>query len=205
MITNIYVWKPYKDAKFKIWAVWLRAHRVSANTITLAGLILGLSAAGCLLAHQHLLGVVLIVLSIGADILDGTVARLENVETISGKILDSVCDRLVEAAWVGVLVFTGIIDIWALTLVLGSILLFICRLWAHRCKMSSSLVIITRFERMAAMLAVVIIPWRTAALLIYTVVTIGTFISSGQIITMILKLKSGNNTTQLPPAEAGGS
>jgi phosphatidylglycerophosphate synthase len=192
MLTNIYVLKPYKDAKLKSLAVWLKAHQVSANMITSVGLVFGLSGAVCLLGHQKWLGLGFLGLSVGADLLDGTVSRLGNTGTFSGKIFDSVSDRLVEIAWIGALVFTGIIDRWAFALALGSVSLLLCRLWVYRCGMDSTRVLVTRFERMVAMSAVIFLPWRLAALLIYLLVTIGTFFSSLQIIKMILKSKSYN-------------
>jgi phosphatidylglycerophosphate synthase len=189
-IANIYVLKPYKDAGLKALALWLKARRISANMITAVGLIFGLGAAVCILRHLNLYGVGLLGLSIGADVLDGTVARLENVEKVSGKVFDAVCDRLVEIAWIGALVLTGMIQLWALSLAFGSIMLLICRLWAYRRKMDTSFVIFTRFERMVALLSIVILPWRDPALVIYIVVTIGTFFSSFQIIRMIFKFRS---------------
>jgi phosphatidylglycerophosphate synthase len=190
MLTNIYVLKSYKDAKLRSLAVWLKAHRVSANMITLGGLVFGLNGAVYLLGHQKWLGLGFLGLSAGADLLDGTVSRLGNTETFSGKIFDSVSDRLVEIAWIGALVFTGIINPWAFTLAFGSASLFLCRLWAYRRGLDSSRVLVTRFERMIAMLAVMILPWRWVALLIYLLVTIGTFISSLQIMRMIMKTKN---------------
>ena len=100
MNVNIYVFKPFKDRQLKALAMWLVLHRIHANMITIAGLLLGGGAAFFLLNRQPGMGLFLLGLSIGADLLDGPVARLENGIKLSGKLLDSFCDRLVEFAWI---------------------------------------------------------------------------------------------------------
>ena len=64
---------------------------ITANTVTLAGLALGLGAAWCILAEQFGVAILLILASRLADGLDGAVARASGV-TDFGGYLDIVCD-----------------------------------------------------------------------------------------------------------------
>lgn len=70
---------------------------LSANQITLIGLVLGLAAAGAVLAEMFWLAIVLILGSRLADGLDGAVARATSV-TDFGGYLDIVCDYVFYAA-----------------------------------------------------------------------------------------------------------
>ena len=189
MIPNSYVLKPYKDAKLKTLANWLKEHRVNANLITAVGLCLGLGAAAGILTGQIWLGLGLLGLSVMADLLDGTLARLSPPGQFSGKLLDAGSDRAVELAWIGALIVTGRLNLWALTLGLGSVLLLFCRCLAYWRGVDSSVVICTRFGRMTALIAVVVLPWRAAASWLYYLVTAGTLISSLQILSAIFSVK----------------
>ena len=87
-------------------ARFLLALHVSPNVLTLAGLaITGLAAY--LIGDTHLLAGGLVLLGGSAmDMLDGAVARLGNKATRFGAFLDSIADRLGEAAALfGLLVF----------------------------------------------------------------------------------------------------
>lgn len=70
---------------------------LSANQVTLAGLVLALSAAGAVLAQMFWLAILLILASRLADGLDGAVARATRV-TDFGGYLDIVCDYIFYAA-----------------------------------------------------------------------------------------------------------
>lgn len=70
---------------------------LSANQITLIGLVLGLAAAGAVLAQLYWLAIALILASRLADGLDGAVARATSV-TDFGGYLDIVCDYVFYAA-----------------------------------------------------------------------------------------------------------
>ena len=64
----------------------------------------------------------------------------------------------------GALIYNKIIPWWGWFLPLGSVLLLCSRYWAFRHELETSFVVIARFERMAAILSVIIIPWRWLAL-----------------------------------------
>ncbi|WP_137112485.1 CDP-alcohol phosphatidyltransferase family protein [Rhodobacter sp. SY28-1] len=71
---------------------WLAARGASANTVTLAGLALGLAAAGLIAAGWSGVWVALVLLASRlADGLDGAVARARG-KTDFGGFLDIVCD-----------------------------------------------------------------------------------------------------------------
>lgn len=72
--------------------------RIHANTLTIVG-CLASCAVGVVLALGHLrLGGVLLIAASGFDALDGSVARRLNRPTRFGAFLDSVLDRISEAA-----------------------------------------------------------------------------------------------------------
>lgn len=70
---------------------------VSANAVTLIGLVLGLAAAGAIVAQLWALAIVLILASRLADGLDGAVARANGVSDFGGY-LDITCDYVFYAA-----------------------------------------------------------------------------------------------------------
>jgi len=78
-------------------------NRISANQLTIIGLIFGLSSAVSIYLSTNsqftleliILALILMALSFFFDVLDGILARLENPTTFGG-ILDIFCDRTVE-------------------------------------------------------------------------------------------------------------
>ena len=79
---------------------------ISANAITLAGLVLSGGTAYLLSQGWFLAGGLLLLLSSLTDTLDGAVARLTGTASASGAFLDSLVDRLSEAAvLLGLLVY----------------------------------------------------------------------------------------------------
>ena len=80
---------------------WLTARRVGPTAVTLAGVILCLAVPLAAPAGRAglLVGAVLVLLAGLADTLDGAVAVLSGRVTRLGSVLDSVADRVGEAAW----------------------------------------------------------------------------------------------------------
>jgi archaetidylinositol phosphate synthase len=66
--------------------------------LTFAAFLSGLASGFLLAAGHHVLPLILLWLSGLLDVLDGTVARLENRSSKTGAYLDLVLDRMVEAA-----------------------------------------------------------------------------------------------------------
>ena len=79
--------------------------RISPNVLTLLGLI---SAIGTALIPESSWAIVLVVLSLLFDGVDGSVAIFQRRESAWGAILDSVADRISEAAWAYALYQVGI-------------------------------------------------------------------------------------------------
>lgn len=86
------------DAPLNRGGLWLAARGASADAVTLAGLALGLSAAGLIWAGWSGVWVALVLLSSRvADGLDGAVARARGKSDFGGY-LDIVCDFIFYAA-----------------------------------------------------------------------------------------------------------
>ena len=77
-------------------ARWIASIGISANAITIMGLIIGIGAGICIaLGHLKLAGV-LILIGGSFDMFDGAVARASNKNSPFGALLDSVVDRYSE-------------------------------------------------------------------------------------------------------------
>ena len=85
----------------------LHAAGVSANAVTIAGLLLSLAAAGLVASGQP--AAALAVLSVGAlaDTLDGQIAKAAGGGTRLGAFLDSTFDRLADASLAAAAVIYG--------------------------------------------------------------------------------------------------
>lgn len=79
--------------------------RISPNVLTLLGLI---SAIGTAVIPHSYWAIALVVLSLLFDGVDGSVAIFQRRESSWGAILDSVADRISEAAWAYALYQVGI-------------------------------------------------------------------------------------------------
>ena len=79
--------------------------RISPNVLTLLGLI---SAIGTAIIPESNWAIALVVLSLLFDGVDGSVAIFQRRESAWGAILDSVADRISEAAWAYALYQVGI-------------------------------------------------------------------------------------------------
>jgi CDP-diacylglycerol---glycerol-3-phosphate 3-phosphatidyltransferase len=80
--------------------------RVTPNALTWCGLLLGIGTAALIGLGYFIAGGLMVLFSGAFDMLDGALARATNRTTVYGGVLDSVIDRLSEAAlMLGVLVF----------------------------------------------------------------------------------------------------
>ncbi len=190
MFRGIYSLKPYKDRQLSVLANWLHSKNISANTVTLSGLISGLLAALWLCVGWIGWGFVFILLSIFADMLDGTVARVSRTVSFQGRLFDSTSDRIVEIAWIGALIYIKFLPWWGLVLPLGSMALLFNRLWAYRRQIDTSFILIARFERMMAVLGIIILPRHWLTYLFFLLVALGTFIANLFIVKALLNQRS---------------
>ena len=87
-------------------ARFLRSAGFSANAVTILGFALSVAAAYLVGAGWLLAGGIVFLVGGGLDLLDGALARLTGTESPFGALLDSVFDRLGEAAlFVGLAVY----------------------------------------------------------------------------------------------------
>lgn len=77
----------------------LLAMRATASGVTVAGSIGAIAVSVFLIAHGHFLAAVLLMIPLaGADLLDGTMARLSGTSSRWGSFLDSTTDRITDGA-----------------------------------------------------------------------------------------------------------
>ncbi|MBD3350951.1 MAG: hypothetical protein GF364_05640 [Candidatus Lokiarchaeota archaeon] len=107
--------------------------KVSANQLTIIGLVLGLISALIIILSTYfgnnynlrIVSAVVLIISMIFDVMDGTLARMEG-KTKFGGILDIFCDRSVEVAIILALVYSNpFILMWSGLLSLASIVLCI--------------------------------------------------------------------------------
>ena len=166
---------------------------ISPNALTWLGFLLTVGAA-VLIATGHLLAAGLVVLFAGFfDILDGALARQTNRTTRFGGILDSVVDRLSEAALLlGILIlfllveeqsvlFTLLAKKWSILLVgvalLVSPLVSYIRARAEAMSLECQVGLFTRFERVVVLVLGLLLNQVVIAL---SIIVVFSFVTVGQ-------------------------
>lgn len=91
---------------------------LSADAVTWASLVLGVSAGVAFGAGHFGLGAVLAVLSGAGDTIDGLLAKQLGTSSNAGEVLDSAADRYVDFAWMAGLSFYFRSEPWLLLLAL---------------------------------------------------------------------------------------
>lgn len=99
---------------------------LSANAVSILGLLLGMMAALCYARWQHPLaavaGLALSVAWLVADGLDGMIARATNTASALGRMLDGLCDHGVFCLiYVAMALSIGTVEGWALALSAGAL------------------------------------------------------------------------------------
>jgi len=99
----------------------LRRAGLSANAVTLVSLPFALSAAVALATEHYGVAAILAIACFACDALDGIIARETGTASDAGEVLDSVCDRICEAALLGGLAvaWRSSVPLLALVLVAG--------------------------------------------------------------------------------------
>ena len=154
---------------------------LQANALTVLGCAIQIGV-GVLLAYGHQrLGGVLLAFGAAFDAVDGTLARQMGTETKFGAFLDSVLDRISEAA-----LFMGLgwwymtngiytVAIMAFLAVVGSMLVSYARARAEAIGIECKVGFFTRVERMILMVVVLVFGWTPIGLWI---MAIGTLLTS---------------------------
>jgi CDP-diacylglycerol--glycerol-3-phosphate 3-phosphatidyltransferase len=150
---------------------------VTPNMLSVAGL-LGNGVAALLIAQGHLaVGGIVMLLASALDMLDGALARATGKASPFGALLDSVFDRLSEAAVLfGVVLYAldrGNEDQAALAFVaiVGSLMVSYVRARAEGLGVSMTDGLFTRPERVIVLGAALLIGWLTPALWLLAVLT----------------------------------
>jgi phosphatidylglycerophosphate synthase len=147
-----------KDAVLFRLAAAARNYGFTPNILTAFGLASGV-ASGALFAVRALpFAFALGFLSVFCDILDGTLARRFHMESRFGLVLDSVSDRITEAAVVVGALMAGIIQPFGLIAIAGSVCLFVARYISHRSGLKTDYVLFGRTERLVFIFAGLLMP-----------------------------------------------
>ena len=112
--------KPHLEAFLSVLANKMVAIGITANMVTLFGLIINLIAAFYFATGRLITGGILILFGGSFDMIDGAVARAQRDLRASGALLDSVIDRYSE----GFLFLGALIYFYSLDSLLGIILAF---------------------------------------------------------------------------------
>ena len=126
---------------------------ITANMVTMFGLLINLVAAYCLATERLVAAGLLILFGASFDMIDGAVARVRTSPSSSGALLDSVIDRYSEAVvFLGALIyfhylqnFFGVVLVFAA--VIGSILVSYVRAKAEGLQIECKVGLMQRPER----------------------------------------------------------
>jgi phosphatidylglycerophosphate synthase len=148
-----------KDAVLFHLAVAARNYGLTPNMMTAFGLASGV-ASGALFAVRALpFAFGLGFLSVFCDVLDGTLARKFHLESRFGLIIDSVSDRITEAAVVVGALMVGIIHPFGLIAIAGSVCLLAFRYVSDRRGLKTDYVLFGRTERLIFILVGLLLPF----------------------------------------------
>jgi CDP-diacylglycerol--glycerol-3-phosphate 3-phosphatidyltransferase len=148
---------------------------ISADMLTVSGLVLMAAVGGLLAAGQFILGGVLVLLSAPLDALDGAVARLSGVKSKFGAFLDSTSDRYAEGfILIGLSIYgLSIRNDWIVVLAFaafwGSLLVSYARARAEGLGVDCKIGLFTRFERFILIILMLFTGWILPGLALMTV------------------------------------
>ena len=126
---------------------------ISANTITVLGLVLSVVAAYLIATDRHLIAGIVLGMAGLLDGLDGSVARISGQQTLLGAFWDSIIDRFCESVtFLGVLIYFMAIGSWtgvilSFVAAVSSLLVSYVRARAEGLGLSMREGLLTRLER----------------------------------------------------------
>jgi len=155
---------------------------VTANMLTMTGIVLNLGAAALIvMSHLFWAGIVLIVASI-CDMLDGTLARRGGGESSFGAFFDSTMDRIAEGATLCALaVFYVRVDYMAqlvatLVFLVASFLVSYTRARAEALDLECRVGIMSRVERLVLLITGLILnQWHVLDVLVFALAALTAF------------------------------
>ncbi|MGB8310939.1 MAG: CDP-alcohol phosphatidyltransferase family protein [Halobacteriota archaeon] len=178
---NCYSMRFRKDRLLRPPAQFVHRYGITPNMVTTIGLCFGI-ASGIAIAYRELLpALVLLLVSVFCDVLDGAIARTFDRVTAFGLAFDSVADRCAELSVVIGALLSGIILPIGVVAIIGSVALLLMRTMSYRCGLDTNYVSFGRVERIT-FLAVGLIASSTA-ISTFCFVIVGVFglVSSCQI------------------------
>jgi len=160
------------------------------NMVTALGLCFGV-ASGVMLAYRlSVIAFVFVFLSVFCDVLDGTMARKFGLETVFGRVFDSVADRAAEAAMVLGALAGGIVEPIGLLAIVGSVSLLALRALSYARGLDTDYVLFGRVERVALILGGLIAPFVIVSTLCFVAAGAIGLASSTQIIITLVQKKT---------------
>jgi len=94
---------------------------IGPNEYSFLGLLMAFVAAYFIITQELLLAALFLILSGAFDLIDGLVARLKNLVTTFGGVLDSVLDRYSDLIILGAIIIAGYVDVlWGIIAIAGS-------------------------------------------------------------------------------------
>jgi phosphatidylglycerophosphate synthase len=156
-VSLLYAFKPEKDRALDPVCRALWSAGITPNMVTAAGPLASV-LAGLLAASGHLYTGI-IIFSIGAclDAVDGSLARISGRSSEFGRYFDSVSDRVSEGVFIAGAVIGGV-PAAALAVIAGSVLLLASRIYNHRRGLGSDAALFGRPERLALLIAGMLLP-----------------------------------------------
>ena len=131
---------------------------LTPNVLTLIGFLMTAGVAAVIGAGHLVLAGVLLIVSLGFDAVDGTAARLTGRSTPFGAFLDSTLDRWAEGAlffglWIQALERDRLLVLLTFLALIGSFMVSYTRARAEGLGLTCQEGLLTRFERMAILVA----------------------------------------------------
>lgn len=160
---------------------------VTPNVMTGLGLCFGVASGVMFGMRTFVFAFVLGFLSVFCDVLDGTIARKFHLETRFGRILDSVADRVTEAAVVIGALAVGLAEPIGLVAVVGSIFLLMFRTLSFARGLNTDYVLFGRVERLILILFGLVSPFVALSTSCFVVAGVCGLISSVQIAVSLLQ------------------
>ncbi len=164
------------------------------NMMTALGLTFGVACGALFASGAVLFAFGFGFLSVFCDVLDGTLARKFHLETKAGLVLDSVSDRITEAAVVLGAFAAGIIQPVGLVAIAGSVCLLALRVVSHRRGLRTDYVLFGRTERLVFILAGLVAPIVLVSSLCFVAAGGFGLASSSQIAVHLLRGAKGSTT-----------
>ncbi len=129
-------------------ANWLIGRGITPNTLTVAGLVLGVIAAVVIAFGLFVPGGALILIAGFVDMLDGAVARQSHATTNRGATMDSISDRYVDSFLLLALGVAGVNWLYVGVALMGSLLVSYIRAKAEALHIPCTAGIAERSERL---------------------------------------------------------